>query len=548
MIAMLTALLAEGQVQTPDTHPGNSISGTVVNSVTREPVGRALVYTTDDRYAALTDDHGHFELNVAEQAPAPGAAGMSTAQTVLQVKKPGFLAIAGPRAGPSAVPGQSDLILKLVPEGLIVGRVKFPSAEAADRVQVQLYRREIRDGFARWEQSAQTTTRADGEFRFADLRAGDYKLFSLESTERDPLTAVPNGPVFGFPPRYFAAARDFASADTIYVHAGETIPAEVAPERVRYFDVRVPVVSADPNPPQGLQVSVYAQSHHGPGFALGYDPNQRAIRGSLPNGTYTVEAASFQPASATGMASITVANGALNAPSLTMAPNVSIEINVRQDLAAGENPPGAPNVYVTLGPAEEFPVEGGSGGYYQAQGNPPTLSGVAPGRYWVQLNPSSSGMYFASVTSGPKDLLRTPLVVPFGASVPPIEITVRYDSAEIDATLDGKPFQYTSVGVSGTVGSVGRHGPLEAAEGPSVYCIPTGNEGSPAREFFKLPDGSFALQQLAPGDYRILAFDTPQELEYRNPAAMRAYETKGQVVHLTPGQKLQVQLQPIKSE
>ena len=84
VVAMLTAWLAEGQVQTPDTHPGSTVSGTVVNSVTREPVGRALVYTIDERYAAFTDDHGHFELNVAEQAPAPGGAGMSTAQTILQ--------------------------------------------------------------------------------------------------------------------------------------------------------------------------------------------------------------------------------------------------------------------------------------------------------------------------------------------------------------------------------------------------------------------------------------------------------------------------------
>ena len=82
----------------------------------------------------------------------------------------------------------------------------------------------------------------------------------------------------------------------------------------------------------------------------------------------------------------------------------------------------------------------------------------------------------------------------------------------------------------------------------SVYCIPAGNDGSPAREFSNLSGDSFTLQQLPPGDYRILAFDTPQQLEYRNPAAMRAYETKGQVVHLTAGQKLQVQLHPIRSE
>ena len=544
MIAMLTALLADAQVQSPDTYPGNAISGTVVNSVTREPVGRALVYTSDERYAAFTDDHGHFELNVAEQAPAPGAAGMPTTQTVLQVKKPGFLTMAGPRAGTSAVPRQSDLTLKLVPEGLIVGRVKFPSAEAADRVQVQLYRREIRDGYARWEQSAQTTTRADGEFRFADLRAGDYKLFSLESTERDPLTTVPNGPVFGFPPRYFAAARDFASADTIHVLAGETIAAEIAPERLKYYDVRVPVVSADPSPQQGLQVSVYAQGHRGPGFALGYDPNQRAIRGSLPNGSYTVEAASFQPGAATGVANITVANGPVNAPPLIMAPNVSIEINVRQDVAAGENPAAASGPYVTLQSAEDVTVENGSRDTYQSDQNPPVLAGVAPGRYWVEVHPTASGMYAASVTSGGKDLFRTPLVVPYGASVAPIDITVRYDGAQIEATLEG-------AGSGSSVPAAipaGRSNRFQPGTGPVVYCVPLEGDGGVARALPPQFDGTYVLPQLAPGDYRILAFDTPQELEYHNPAAMRAYETKGQVVHLTPGQKLQVQLQPIRNE
>ncbi len=540
----LLASLAGAQDQTPDTHPSSTISGTVVNSVTREPIGRALVYTADERYAALTDDHGHFELTVAEQPSAPGVVGMSTAQNILQVRKPGFLKIAGPRAGTSAVPGQSDLTLKLIPEGLIVGRVKFPSAEAADRVQVALYRREVREGFARWEQSAQTTTRADGEFRFADLRAGEYKLFSLESTERDPLTAVPNGPVFGFPPRYFAAARDFASADTVHVNAGESFTTEIAPERLKYYDVRVPVVSADPNPPRGIQVSVYAQGHRGPGFALGYDPNQRAIRGSLPNGTYTVEATSFQPGAATGVANITVANGPVNAPPLTMAPNVSIEINVRQDLPAGDNPAAASSPYVTLESAEDVTLENGSRDTYQSDNNPPVLAGVGPGRYWVEVHPTASGMYAASVASAGKDLLRTPLVVPYGASVAPIDITVRYDSAEIDATLEGA----ANGSAARAVVSTGRSNRFQPGTGPSVYCIPLDSDGGVAREFSPQFDGTYVLPQLPPGEYRILAFDTPQELEYRNPAAMRAYESKGQVVHVTPGQKLQVQLQPIKSE
>jgi len=526
----------------------DTISGTVLNSVTHEPIGRALVYSADERYATFTDDHGHFELSMPEPPQSPEARWMGNGQPVLQAKKPGYLTDRGPHGSAVLGPNPKEATLSLVPEGLILGQVKFPSAEAADHAQVMLYRREVRDGFAQWTPLTQVRTRSDGEFRFAGLRAGEYKVFTLETVERDPLANVPNGPVFGFPPRFFAAARDFATADTIQVRAGETITANVAPERQRYYDVRVPIAGAEAGAPQGLQVSVHAQGHRGPGFALGYDPNQHAIRGSLPNGSYTIEAASYEPSAATGIASITVENAPVNAPPLTMTPNVSIEINVRQDTTAAGSLQVQLSLYVTLQSAEEVSVERGSGETYQSQGNPLVLAGVSPGRYWVQVQPSQSGIYVASATSGPKDLLRAPLVVPFGASVPPIEITVRNDPAEIDATVDGKPFQYSSVAVGGTIGSVGRNGPLRAGGGLSVYCVPAGNDGSPAREFFSLPDGSFTLQQLTPGDFRILAFDTPQQLEYRNPAAMRIYETMGQVVHLTAGQKLQVQLQPIRNE
>jgi hypothetical protein len=58
------------------------------------------------------------------------------------------------------------------------------------------------------------------------------------------------------------------------------------------------------------------------------------------------------------------------------------------------------------------------------------------------------------------------------------------------------------------------------------------------------PDGSFVSPELAPGAYRLLAFDHPgQELEYRNPEAMRAYDSKGLVVRVAGGQKERVQLQ-----
>jgi len=506
-------------------HLSDNISGTVLNSVTREPIGRALVYTLDQRSAAFTDEHGHFELILAVTADMSDPRARAQIHERLQAKKPGFVTEQGRYGSIDVAPDRDDAILSLVPEALIVGHVKFPSAEAADHVQVQLYRREVRNGFGQWAPQTSITTLADGEFRFADLEAGEYKVFTLETTEQDPLANVPNGPVFGFPPRFFAAARDFATADTIQLRAGETVTANIAPERQRYFDVRIPVIKPQVGPGTGLSVSVHAQGHRGPGFELGYDPDQNAIRGSLPNGSYTIEASSNEPDSATGTTAITVANGPVNGPPLALTPNVLIEYNVHQDFSAVESSPiPSPSVSVNLQEAEEFSEAGGGGVRYSTQSNLPALSGVRPGRYWVQVNPSSSDIYVASVSSGGKDLLASPLVVPFGASVPPIEITLGRGSGEIEIA-----------------------GSFDGSRQTSIYCLPVSGNVSAGRETSG-PYIKYSVGQLAPGDYRILAFDGPPQLEYRNPAAMHSYESKGQVVHLTSGQKAQVRLQAIESE
>ena len=51
---------------------------------------------------------------------------------------------------------------------------------------------------------------------------------------------------------------------------------------------------------------------------------------------------------------------------------------------------------------------------------------------------------------------------------------------------------------------------------------------------------------MTPGSYRVLAFANQQpNLPFRDAEAMKAYDTNGQVVHLTAGQKTKVQLQMI---
>src|SRR5208337_3189707 len=177
--------------------------GTVVNSVTREPIGRALVFSADNRFATLTDSEGHFEFTVAAPSAATADSGRniislgngSLRSISLMARKPGFLEDHG-RGAISGTPDK-ELTIALVPEALIVGHVVLPSSEAPDRIQVELYRRQVQDGRAHWAMKEQVTTKSSGEFRFADLSAGSYKLLTRELLDLDPLTFNRRGPQFG---------------------------------------------------------------------------------------------------------------------------------------------------------------------------------------------------------------------------------------------------------------------------------------------------------------------------------------------------------------
>jgi hypothetical protein len=247
-----------GVVQSADV-----LRGTVVNSVTHEVVGRALVFSPDNRFATMTDERGHFEFTFARtegehtsafsgpsevlstgisQAPQTG----SDRPGQLMARKTGFLARPGREAFPLG-PEQHELTISLVPEGRIIGHVILPGADGSDRIEVQLYRRQVREGRERWEPAGAATTRADGEFRFAELPAGSYKLFTNELPDRDPVTSNPRGQLFGYPPVYYPGASDFAKAAVIRLSAGETFQASLSPVRREYYPVKVGIANNGPD-------------------------------------------------------------------------------------------------------------------------------------------------------------------------------------------------------------------------------------------------------------------------------------------------------------
>ena len=541
----------------------DAIRGVVINSVTHEPIPRALVSSPGNRFATLTNSEGRFEFTLPKPDSASGGSSPSNGpvqnQSVysLMARKPGFLADPNAQAQSFQSNAAKDVTLTLIPEALIVGAVALPSADAPDTITLQIFRRMVHDGRGHWGLVGNTQSKSDGQFRFADLPEGTYKLLTNKLLDRDPLTADPRGPLFGYPPVFYPSAPDFESAGTIHLAAGQTQTVSLSLVKQPYYRVKVPVIVPDADASaSGISVNVYAHGHKGPGFSLGYNGSDRAIEGMLPNGSYTIEASSFGPNSVTGMETITIKGGPVEGPRMTLVPNAAIRVNVREEFTSADHT-GTPQwniegravaisgprryLNVTLEPVDDYGV-----GRTVTLRNPTAsgddallIEGAPAGSYWVRVH--SSRGYPASVRSGSLDLQHRPLVVGVGGGASPIEITMRDDTAEVGGTVEGITPPPQGPGSAGNA-------PGQGQGRAHVYCIPLPDSSGQFTEASVRPDGKFVSQRLAPGMYRVLAFDRVQtDLEYLNPEVMQIYESKGPVVRVAGGQKERVQLKLIST-
>jgi hypothetical protein len=537
----------------------DSVHGTVINGKTHEPVARALVFSPDHRYATMTDDRGHFEFKFPPQekaappAPASGSdtEGMRKVQEWYQrntrpntflARRPGFL----PNMNGTSVlqdgSERAEIVIPLEPEALIVGHVQLPGVDNTDRIQVQLYRQQFDEGHERWTQAGNFTTWATGEFRFSELAEGTYKLFTLERTERDPAIFNPGDQLYGFPPVFYPNASDFSSATPIRLAPGATFQANLAVARREYYPVKIGVA----NPPAVgyASVEVFLRGHLGPGYSLGYDPSEQVVRGFLPDGGYSLKVFSDTQEGSGGSLNFAVRGGPVEGPVVTLYPNVSLGVKITREFLSGESRGGGmPHemadedeasgncATIALSPVEQF----GMGRNVMAQRVPGssekdlTLSNVGAGTYWLQV--STNNCYVASATWGGGDVLYRPITIGTAGGSTPIEVTLRNDGAEVSGSVQLPEALSSPKSKEGV------------APFPLVYLyvVPVGELGRQVRRALVLQNGTFDETQIAPGTYRILAFDhLNTQLGAANSELMRKYETKGVVVELSPKQTLRL--------
>ncbi|MGC2247187.1 MAG: carboxypeptidase regulatory-like domain-containing protein [Terriglobales bacterium] len=498
--AMGYCQIAAGQTSSTAGAQSYSVRGTVINSVTGEPLARALVtLTTQRQQAAMTDANGSFHFEEVRGGSAS-----------LIAQRPGFFP-----------PGQlttfvisadiDSLVLPLAPQAVISGHVASVLDVPIEDLPVRLYRRTYVNGRMQWQPANTAASDDDGQFRIAGLAAGTYCLSAGPENWRQ---RAHGSRLRGYPQVFYPNAADFASASLVTVAAGQQVEADFSLTQEPLFEISGQVVGVPPGMDPGLQL----MNSSGDSVPLREMPSHRhEFTANVPAGRYLLKAfAANESQSLRAEMPLGVSSNATGIRLVLGVPS-SIAVNVRTD--SGENSGRQQAVAVMLTPTAPSSSPRQLWARPAGKRGSMEIDGAEPTTYSVEITPYDK--YVISATSGSTDLLQDDLLVSADGRAGPIEIVLGSDGGEVRGTV---------------------HLP-EHASGATVFLVPEHGSARQIKSADVPITGEFQFQQVRPGDYSLLALEHGDDLEYQNPDVLSSYMSNATRISVAPKQQVNATLE-----
>jgi len=523
VLALLICASARAQADPPEAAAAPapavstlSLSGVVVNSATGEPVRRAMVQAASTSgsgttVSILTDSEGRFEL-----------AGLPESDINVLAHKPGFfseLELHPSEYQPQIVHLKADtppLALKLLPEAVVLGHVATLKGEPIEDTPVRVLRELTANGYRRWEGRGQAITDEDGQFRIADLIPGRYLLVTGPNLPDIRHTRNHSVRQEGFASMFYPGVPDIDSATPFVITGGQQVQADFALKLEPIFRVAGTIIGLAPGSAAGIQVAT--RSGEIIPASIDVDPQTGKFQGAIPGGNYVLQLRGSDSAGrlfATDMP--LVVSGDVEGIALALGSSITIPVNVDAHPSARTPEQAAAAVL----PARDLAVSSVrfvstelrmDSVEFQAERdehNALALRNLVPGRYSVEVTPTAP-WYVKSVSNGATDLLHEDLVIGAGRRPEPLDIVLRDDGAS----------------VRGQIRQDGQAG--------GGYVILFSDQASPLHaQTTQIAAGTeFYFTSLAPGEYKLLAVDSLDGLEFRNPDVITPYLSKATAVTL----------------
>ena len=516
--------IACASLEAQTTQGSYTVEGTARNSVTGAAVPHALVGLASENFS---------DLRIAESSGGFRFTGVPAGQYHLSASKPGYF---DPDTDSedleNALHVSSDmrgLTLKLVPESVIWGRVEDSDHEGLARAYVSVNTYVGRNGKRTLERKADTRTDADGNFRIANLAAGDY-LIGL-ATNFEPAAASGNAggeQDWGYAPTYYPGVDDVASAAKVHVDSGQRtqIRFTVASRPVYHVSGKVT------ENPLTEPATVWFERAEVPQLGMRFSSNPvtgEFMARYVAAGNYVVHVVLQNAGQEWIGEQMLNINSDVHGVAVRLSAGVTIPVTVRLQ-PSGSNTPASPLdgrfPYLALSLSPEGWWRRSARGAVQAKTG--ELSGniehVFPGRYSVQVS-SGLGWYVAELRSGDLDLLREKLTVVAGMTPGAIEAVLRDDSGILSVSL-----------------------PKESATAP--FHVVALSRSAPTRSPFTgmSHEGVAEIDNLPPGEYDVLALDRLDDVPYAEPDFLLQYASRAVHAEVHPREKVSLEVQLIRMQ
>jgi hypothetical protein len=442
------------------------IAGVVANAATGSPVRKARLsfQSTDHNYAAVSDASGRF--GIAEVAPGTyniraECDGFQLAAQSLKVAEDQHI---------------TDLSIRLTPLGVITGKVVDENGEPMSQLLVEAEVDTFSASGRKRLPTGVTTTDDRGEYRIFDLPPNRYFVSASNPRSYNPLGGHvhPDAVEMAYVTTWFPNVTDGSQATAQVLAAGAELDGiDLHMHKQRIFHVRG---KAQLPPGQRGAVSV-EPCGGGPaiGVSTGILKDGSFDAGGLVAGNWCliVNQVVDNTHAFYGRQSVTIADHDVNNVDLTLTPAAVVRGQILVDSAAL---PKLPHIPIRLDPIEQ---PGRGAGSAAQQDGTFVVENVAPGQYRF-MNVGLSGMYLKSIRVNGRDAANGTIQVPDGGA----QMTLLYstDSGEVSGTVEGGGAFVSAEAVDSMTGV------------PALAGI--------------TPEGNFLIRNLAPGEHKLLAWDT----------------------------------------
>ncbi|MGC2473619.1 MAG: carboxypeptidase-like regulatory domain-containing protein [Candidatus Sulfotelmatobacter sp.] len=546
---LLIMLGASVLAQTPAKPvPGAAIEGVVTRDPDGQPVKKALIELIGENqaeagdYTAVTGPDGIFRI----ENIIPG-------RYHLFAERSGLLDTDKQRGRSEGrvltlTAGQDvkDIQIRVLAAAVIRGRVTDEDGDPLPNAEVTALRQTFVAGHKHWEQAGAERTNDLGEYRIANLPAGNIFLsvspppdFKALIESAGAAVHESNAPEKPAPPTYqttyYPGTTDRSQASAITLHPADDFPADFSLTPSPSVMIRGSVVNLPPHTAASIMLQSRDFSLMLNGAEIHKD-GSFVIRDVTP-GNYTI-LASVEGSAVPMTARQSLQVGSANVDGLRLSPQPGATVHGRLRFES-KNPVrfDPERIFLTLQMVdaveenETAPVfrENFSNITHVAADGSFQWTDVPAGNYYVQIvgdGAADGDWYMKSVLSGGRDVNDSGIAINGGNVV-----------LDLVASANG-----------GTAEGVAVNSKNEPFPNAIVVAVPEQRLRGRTDHFRKTVSdqtGGFSLRGLRPGDCTVYAWESVEGEAYYNPEFLKNYEGQGSPLHVSDGEHKSLELHVI---